>query len=231
MSMRRINILKLVTLLALGIITVRLFQIQIIEHDKWVAKANDQHTLLETITAERGEIYMMDGNEPTVIVMNQTAYSVIIDPAVTDKEEITKLLNDVAKDYITADLDEIYGIEGLRYYVVAKNLPYRLATKIAEAGLSGVWLKSGNQRVYPEGKMGSTLLGFVNADGIGQYGVEGSLNYLLSGKDGLLKTTSDINNVALSIGNDNIKIPAENGKNVVLSVDRGLEKGIEEIMN
>lgn len=230
MSMRRINILKLVTLLALGIITVRLFQIQIIEHDKWVAKANDQHTLLETITAERGEIYMMDGNEPTVVVMNQTAYSVIIDPAVTDKEEITKLLNEVAKDYITADLDEIYGIEGLRYYVVAKNLPYRLATKIAEAGLQGVWLKSGNQRVYPEGKMGSTLLGFVNADGIGQYGVEGSLNYILSGKDGLLKTTSDINNVALSIGNENTKIPAENGKNVVLSVDRGLEKGIEEII-
>ena len=230
MSMRRINILKIVTLLALGVITVRLFQIQIIEHDKWVAKANDQHTLLETITAKRGEIYMMDGGEPTVVVMNQTTYSVIIDPAVTNKEEITKLLNEVAKDYVMADLDEIYSIEGLRYYIVAKNLPYRLATKIAEAGLQGVWLKSGNQRVYPEGKMGSTLLGFVNADGLGQYGVEGSLNYILSGKDGLLKTTSDINNVALSIGDDNIKIPAEDGKNVVLSVDRSLEKGIEDII-
>ena len=229
MSTRRIKILKLLTLLALGIITVRLFQIQILEHDEWVAKANDQHTLLETITAKRGEIYMMDQGTPVPVVMNQTAYSVIIDPAVTDKEGIKNLLNDVAKDYITADLDEIYNIEGLRYYVVAKNLPYRLATKIAEAGLSGVWLKSGNQRVYPEGEMGATLLGFVNADGLGQYGVEGSLNYLLAGKDGLLKTTSDINNVALSIGNDNIKIPAEDGKNIVLSVDRGLEKGAEEI--
>ena len=229
MPKSRIKILKFLTLAALGVITVRLFAIQIIEHDNWVAKANDQHTLLETITAKRGEIYMMDGDTPTAVVMNQTAYSVIIDPAITDKEEITKLLNDVAKDYISADIDEVYKIEGLRYYVVAKNLPYSIATKIAEAGLQGVWLKSGNQRVYPEGELGSTLLGFVNADGIGQYGVEGSLNNLLSGKDGLLKTISDINNVALSIGNDNIKIPAEDGKNVVLSVDRNLERGIEEI--
>lgn len=225
----RIQILKTVTLVALAIIAVRLFVIQIIEHDAWVAKANEQHTLLETITAKRGEIYMMDGSEPTPVVMNQTVYQVIIDPAVTKKDEIKQVLETYAKDYITANLDDIYNIEGLRYYVVAKNIPYSIATKIAEAEVSSVWLKKSNQRVYPEGEMGSTLLGFVNADGIGQYGVEGSLNKLLSGTDGLLKTISDVNNVALSIGTDNIKIPAEDGKDVVLSVDRGLEKGIEEI--
>ena len=225
----RIQILKTVTLVALAIIAVRLFAIQIIEHDAWVAKANEQHTLLETITAKRGEIYMMDGSEPTPVVMNQTVYQVIIDPAVTKKDEIKQVLETYAKDYITANLDDIYNIEGLRYYVVAKNIPYSIATKIAEAEVSSVWLKKSNQRVYPEGEMGSTLLGFVNADGIGQYGVEGSLNKLLSGTDGLLKTISDVNNVALSIGTDNIKIPAEDGKDVVLSVDRGLEKGIEEI--
>ena len=49
-------------------------------------------------------------------------------------------------------------------------------------------------------------------------------------KDGLFKSVSDVNNVALSIGNENVKIPAEDGKNVVLSIDRGLERGIEEIM-
>lgn len=225
----RIQILKTVTLVALAIIAVRLFAIQIIEHDAWVAKANEQHTLLETITAKRGEIYMMDGSEPTPVVINQTVYQVIIDPAVTKKDEIKQVLETYAKDYITANLDDIYNIEGLRYYVVAKNIPYSIATKIAEAEVSSVWLKKSNQRVYPEGEMGSTLLGFVNADGVGQYGVEGSLNKLLSGTDGLLKTISDVNNVALSIGTDNIKIPAEDGKDVVLSVDRGLEKGIEEI--
>ena len=228
-NLSRIKILKIVTVVALAIITVRLFAIQIIEHDNWVAKANEQHTMLETITARRGEIYMMDGKDVVPVVLNQTTYQVIIDPAVTKKEDIKKVLEDYAKPYITADLDKVYNVEGLRYYVVAKNVPYSAAAKIAESETPSVWLKKGNQRVYPEGDMGSTLLGFVNADGLGQYGVEGSLNKLLSGKDGHIKTISDVNNVALSIGTDNVKIPAEDGKNVVLSVDRGLEKGIEEI--
>ena len=230
----RITILKGITFVALAIITVRLFAIQIIEHDEWVAKANEQHTLLETITARRGEIYMMDGEEPVPVVLNQTAYQIVIDPAITDKESLKNTLETYAKDYISADLDKIYSIEGLRYYVVARNVPYRSAKQIAEkvenGELSSVWLKSSNQRVYPEGELGSTLLGFVNADGIGQYGVEGSLNKILSGKDGMLKTISDVNNVALSIGSDNVKIPAEDGKNIVLSVDRGLERVVEDAL-
>ena len=228
--MRRIRILRYITLVAFAIIAVRLFFIQIIEHDKWVAKANEQHTMLETITAKRGEIYMMDEGEPVAVVLNQTAYQIIIDPAVTPKDEIKDVLEKYAKDYITANLDEVYDTEGLRYYIVAKNVPYTNASKIAEEGIKNVWLKEGNKRVYPEGEMASTILGFTNSDGLGQYGVEGSLNTLLTGKDGLLKSISDVNNVALSIGKDNIKIPAEDGKNIVLSVNRGLEKGVEEVL-
>ena len=228
--MSRIKILKNLTLVALAIIAVRLFAIQIIEHDLWVAKASEQHTLLETITARRGEIYMMSHGEPQAVVKNQTSYQIIIDPAFTDKDSIKSALDKYAKDFIVVDLDEVYNTEGLRYSIVAKNVPYSVATKIADEGIDYVWLKSSNQRFYPEGETASTLLGFVNADGLGQYGVEGSLNHILAGKDGLLKTVSDVNNVALSIGSDNVKIPAEDGKDVVLSVDLGLENGIEEIM-
>ena len=228
--MSRIKILKSVTFIALAVIAVRLFFIQIIEHGEWVAKANEAHTLLETITAKRGEIYMMDNGEPVPVVLNQTTYSVIVDPAVTDKEGIKNALEKHAKSYITADIDQVFSTEGLRYYIIAKNIPHKIASAIADENVSGVWFQKSNQRVYPEGETASRLLGFVNADGLGQYGVEGSLNHILSGTDGLLKTISDVNNVALSIGNDNVKIPAVDGKNVVLSVDRGLERGIEELM-
>lgn len=230
MVMNRLRILKRVTLVLFAIIVVRLFFIQIIEHDAWVAKADEQHTMLETITAKRGEIYMMDGNEPSAVVLNQTVYQIIIDPAVTPKDEIKTALDKHAKDFITANLDEVYNAEGLRYYIVAKNVPYSNASQIASEGIKNVWLKESNRRVYPEGEVGSTVLGFVNSDGLGQYGVEGSLNHLLTGKDGLLKSISDVNNVALSIGDDNVKIPAEDGKNVVLSIDRGLERGVEEVL-
>ena len=228
--MSRIKILRYTVIAVLAVIVVRLFFVQIIEHGKWVEKAEKQHTLLETIVADRGEIYMMDGGNPTAVVLNQTVYSIIIDPVVTDKEKIREALEKYAKDNISADLDEIYNIEGLRYYIVARGVTKDAADKIAAEGIAGVWFQENNKRVYPEGEMASGLLGFVNADGVGQYGVEGSFNERLRGQDGLLKTISDVNNVALSIGNDNIKIPAARGDDIVLTVDRGLEKGVEEIL-
>lgn len=225
----RLKILRGVVLVALTIITVRLFFIQIIEHDQWVARADEEHTILETITARRGEIYMMDQNEPVAAVLNQTKYQIIIDPAVTDKDTIKQALETYAKDYVVVDLDEVYNTEGLRYSIVAKNVPRNIIEELNAADIENVWFKKSNERVYPEGTLASTVLGFVNADGLGQYGIEGSLNSILAGKDGTIKSTADVNKVALSIGSDNVKIPAEDGKNLVLSIDRGLEQGVEEI--
>ena len=227
--LQRFKILRNIVFVLIGVILVRLFFIQIIEHNDWVARADEQHTLLEVITPRRGEIYMMDDGEPVAVVLNQTTYQVVIDPTVTKKEDIEKIVNEYVKDYTIVDLNEVYNTDGLRYSIVAKNVPRETAEKVAESGIPAIWLKKVNQRVYPEGELASGLLGFVNNEGVGQYGVEGSLNDVLSGKEGLIKTIADVNKVALSIGNDNIKIPAEDGENIVLSVDRGLEKGVEEI--
>lgn len=228
-TISRIDILEYIVFGALAIIIVRLFFIQIVNHNDWVAKADEQHTVLETITPKRGEIYMMDKGEPVAVVLNQTLYQVVIDPTVTKKEDIEKVVEDYVKDYTVANLDEVYKTENLRYAIIAKGVPREMAEKVAESGIPAIWLKKTNQRVYPEGELGSGLLGFVNNEGIGQYGVEGSLDKILAGKEGLLKTTADINKVALSIGNDNVRVPAEDGKNLVLSIDRGLERGMEEL--
>ncbi len=225
----RIKILQNVVLVALAIIAVRLFFIQIIEHDYWVAKADEEHTILETISAKRGEVYMMDHDEPVAVVLNQTTYQVVIDPTVTKKDDIKPALEKYAKDYIAADIDKVYNTEGLRYSIVAKNVPRDVIEQLADLELPAVWFKKINQRVYPEGELASSMLGFVNAEGKGQYGIEASLSDVIGGKDGLIKSTADVNKVALSIGNDNIKIPAEDGKNLVLSIDRGLEQGVEKI--
>ena len=228
-SRRRIEILKVILFVGLSIILVRLFVIQIFEHGSWVAKADEQHTILETITAKRGEIYMLDKGEPVAAVLNQTMYQLVIDPTVTKKEDIQYVIDTFAKDYTIVDLNEVYNTEGLRYSIVAKNIPRETAQQIAEAAVPAVWLKKTNQRVYPEGQLASGLLGFVNDEGVGQYGTEESLNKQLAGEDGLIKATADVNKVALSIGNDNIKIPAKDGDNIVLSVDRSLEQGVEEL--
>ena len=103
--------------IAFAIIAVRLFFIQIVEHGAWVAKADEQHTLLETIVARRGEIYMMDKGEPVPVVLNQTAYQIVIDPTVTEREPIEKALKTYHKaigadpndSYSYCQLAEIFG--------------------------------------------------------------------------------------------------------------------------
>ncbi|MBR3131011.1 penicillin-binding protein 2 [Candidatus Saccharibacteria bacterium] len=231
MNDKRLKFLKLMFYAVAAVILVRLFVIQIIQKNEWVAKAEAQHTMENTIKAKRGEIYMMDGSEPVAVVMNKQVYTIIVDPMIIDEDELKNVIfTDDMKDNLIVELSDVTADKSLRYMVVAKNVSREQAKKIEEKDPTGVWLKGMTKRVYPEGTLAARLLGFVNDDGEGQYGVEGSLDEELSGKDGLLKTIADVNHVALSIGNDNVKIPAEDGKNVVLSVDRNIQKNVEKIV-
>ena len=153
---------------------------------------------------------------------------VVVDPQVTDREKVEKAFDEIAPDKVVADWDDVFKDKSRRYYIVARGVEREQVKKLKEKKIAGVWYQEGNERVYPEGEMASSLLGFVNAEGKGQYGVEGSLNDTLGGENGLLKTITDVNNVALSIGDDNVMIPAKDGKNVVLTVDRVLQKKIEK---
>ena len=168
---------------------------------------------------------MLDGDEPVAVAMNSTVYTVIVDPMLAEQEEVEKEIGALLGDKRVAEWRDVFADKKMRYYVVARNVERRVAEKVAEADVAGVWLQANTKRVYPEGGLGATLLGFVNAEGMGQYGIEGALNDDLSGKDGLLRTVKDVNNVALSIGEDNVRIPAQDGKNVVLTIDRNLQIG------
>ncbi len=230
MVMNRNKFLRLMVIGVMAVIVVRLFVIQIVQHDEWVEKAAAQQTLQHVLKAERGEIYMMDGSEPVAVVMNATVYTVIIDPMLASRDQIAEKITDIISDKQVATWDEVFEDPMRRYFVVAKNVERKAAEEIAALDLTGVWLSANTQRVYPEGDLAANVLGFVNADGVGQYGIEGALNEELSGTDGLLKTVKDINNVALSIGEDNIKEPAVNGESVVLTIDKGMQHGVETIL-
>lgn len=80
-----------------------------------------------------------------------------------------------------------------------------------------------SQRVYPEGQLASQVLGFVDVEGNGKYGFEQYNDADLKGTDGLLKTVTDVRDVPLTIGDKNIKTPAINGKDLVLTIDRGVQ--------
>lgn len=228
--MTRNKVMRFGLLAAMGVIVVRLFFIQIMQHDDWVEKAAAQQTLRNVLPAKRGEIYVMDGSEPVAVAMNTTVYTVIVDPMLANDEKAEAELTGLLGDKRVAEWSDVFADRTRRYYVVGKNVERKAAEKIAELDMTGVWLQSNTKRVYPEGELAAGVLGFVNADGVGQYGVEGAMNEELSGKDGVLKTVKDINNVALSIGDNNEKVPAQDGENIVLTIDKTLQYNVEKIL-
>ena len=209
---------------------MRLFVIQIIEHDKWVEAAELQQTMQNTILAKRGEIYMMDGDEAVPIVMNESVWTLLVDPMAADEKETAEIVDKYAKEYRIAEWKDVFADKERRYYVVGKELPRSVAEQIKNENVAGVWFQEGVRRVYPEGELASGVLGFVNVDGEGQYGTEGALNKELAGTNGILKTVKDVNNIPLTIGDDNIRVPAQDGKNIVLTIDRNIQSNVERIL-
>ena len=116
--MSRNTVLKMGLLTVVGVIIVRLFFIQIIQHDEWVEKAVAQQTLQNVLKAERGEIYMMDGEEPVAVVMNAMVYTVIVDPMIADEGELRGTLEGILGDKRVAELDDVLDNRKLRYYIV-----------------------------------------------------------------------------------------------------------------
>ena len=230
---KRTDLIRVLLALCFILIVARMYDLQIISHQKYVDLAMSQQTMQNTIFAKRGEIYMMDGDNTTPVVMNEKVYTISVDPFLLRSEGGQELKEDEAKidqlvqGYAVNTWDKVFANEASRYAVIAKNVPYERARQIKEAKITGVYAQGSTKRVYPEGDLAAQVLGFVNADGKGQYGIEGSLNKELTGVNGILKTVKDVNNIPLTIGKNNVRVPAQDGKNVVLSIDRNIQKKTE----
>ncbi len=231
---KRTDLIRVLLALCFILIVARMYDLQIVSHQKYVDLAMSQQTMQNTIFAKRGEIYMMDGDNTTPVVMNEKVYTISVDPFLLRSEGGQELKEDESKidqlvqGYAVNTWDKVFANEASRYAVIAKNVPYERAKQIKEAKITGVYAQGSTKRVYPEGDLAAQVLGFVNADGKGQYGIEGSLNKELTGVNGILKTVKDVNNIPLTIGKNNVRVPAQDGKNVVLSIDRNIQKKTED---
>ena len=231
-KMSRTNILGLALLLAFSAIVVRLFQLQIIDNEKYLALADAEQMKRFEIPAQRGLIYAMDGKTPTKLVMNESIYTVFADPQMIkddEKSEIISKIKEVTGGNVRDGFESLLDKKESRYQILATKISRKQAEMIKESDFTGIGFQETSQRVYPEGQLASQVLGFVNSEG-GQYGIEGALNDELSGKDGQLKTVTDVSGVPLTIGSRDIDTPAEDGKNVVLSIDRNIQAQAEKIL-
>jgi len=227
----RPRILAVLVLAIMAVFVVRLFYLQIIRHEYYIGLANKEQLKQLVIPSKRGEIYAMDGGKPVKMVLNETVYTVFADPKVITKPtEVTDSVRKVAGGNARPNLSALLAKKESRYQILATKVTRKQAEMLKAQNLKGLGFQQESQRVYPEGQLGAQTLGFVNAEGKGQYGIEGALDARLTGSDGLLQSVTDVSNVPLTIGGNNINRPAKNGDNVVMTVDRNVQAYTEKAL-
>lgn len=220
-------------MLAVGaIFVVRLFYLQVIQHSYYEGEALKEHTSKFTLPAQRGLIYAQaGGGELAPLALNEPSYTVYADPRYVD--DVTKTANtlrQVAGGNTVDGFEKALNNKDLQYTVLAKQISQKQADLIEKENLPGVGMKEQDRRVYPEGQLAAQVLGYVNNDGQGQYGIEQFLNSDLSGKAGLLKAVTDVRGIPLSVGDNNVQEPAQDGKNIVLTIDRNVQSYVEQAL-
>jgi cell division protein FtsI/penicillin-binding protein 2 len=229
----RSRTLILIMLIAGAIFTIRLFYLQIIQHNYYENEALKEHTSKFTLPAQRGQIYAKDGSDGSItpLVLNEASYTVYADPRyVTDESHAADILRKIAGGNIVDNFESNLKNKDLQYTVLARKISQKQADLLTAEKLPGVGLQELDRRVYPEGSLAAQVLGYVNNDGHGQYGIEQQLDGDLAGKPGLLKAVTDVRGIPLSVGDNNIQEPAQDGKNLVLTIDRNIQSYVEQAL-
>lgn len=121
-----------------------------------------------------------------------------------------------------------------RYVVLGRKLSPEISAKIKQTisedengTFSGIGLTEEYYRYYPEGNLAANLLGFVTPTGDGSYGIEAKFNTELKGQKGVFQTQKDSVGRLITVGDDNLIQPAQDGKNFVLTIDRSIQMAVE----
>lgn len=227
----RSKVLAAIVLGIMAIFVIRLFYLQIIQHGYYVDVAKQTQIKRLTIPSKRGLIYALDGQDTVPLVMNQEVYTVFADPVVIkDDSKVIDTIRRIAGGNARENLQGLLDRKETRYQILATRITRSQADKIKAENLSGIGFQEEAERVYPEGSLAAQTLGFVDFSGLGRYGIEGKLNDRLTGKDGLLQSVTDVRDVPLTIGSDNINQPAVDGENIVLSIDRNVQSHVEQAL-
>lgn len=224
----RMSVLAYLGMAVFGVFVFRLVQLQVFRHETYKAQAISGHSRKFIIEAERGEIYLKDHNEAVPLVLNQTLKMIYADPGLVKSpqeaaRDISKLLNldeESLFDQLTGDT---------RYVVLATKINKEVADSVDELGYVGIGVRDQKVRAYPEQDFASHIIGFVNDDGLGQYGIEQYLDDELNGTDGLLNAQTDVRGIPIAT-EDNVLTAPVSGSDVVLSIDRNIQAKVEQAL-
>ena len=242
---KRLYILAILILIMLSIIIIKFFYVQIIQHNYFEKKANNNRVKIVAIPPARGLIF--DRNN-RILAENKITLNLEIDQS--KKNKIDKIVTQL-KPFISIskkDLSQYEKIIKNNYFSTTIPLktdltPQEAAKFLAnEYQINDVYLKSRLKRYYQHHEITSHVVGYINrinkkdlrmltkknrlslykgSDHMGKRGIEQNYEHLIHGVPGFKKIEVDAKgNIVRTIKR---KKPI-NGQNIHLSIDIELQK-------
>ena len=221
-----------VCLFTFGVLLFKIYRINSKDGDRYRKEALSQQSYTNTVlNYQRGDV--KDRNNTTLAV-SVRKYDLVLEPRTLGKDEKKKqatvdaiaktfgVASSVVEEVIQKKPNSMYEhIDGL------KELPAKKVDKfkkqIKKERLEGVWFEEVYKRNYPLKTVGASIIGFMNSNNQGTYGVEEQCNSVLNGTTGREYGYFDSNmNLQRTIKE------AKDGNSVVLTIDANVQKIIED---
>lgn len=223
---RRWKVINLIATFTIVVIAVRLWQLQIINHKVYAGLASGQQELYRQLFPKRGSIYAIEKNADGIVgkvslAINRRTYLVSANTkALADPVKAASALTDIL-GMPQEELVAILSTPDDPYVPVKRRVSEDVGERVKKLNLGGIDLQETTERFYPNNNIGSHILGFVRYrdDGlVGQYGVEGAFNEVLSGTVGEIRSERDASGVWIPMANREM-IPAKDGADIILTID------------
>jgi len=228
-SRARALVLLILVAFAATAIGARLVWWQVVQQPYLAELALRQLAQDEDLPAERGEITDINGELLATSVELQSVFATpptVDDPAAT--ATVLASILDMDREAVLDRLDSDAGWVWLKRRVTPAE-----AQRIRDLDLRGIGMLPETKRVYPvkgvaDGTtMAAQLIGFVDVDGNGQYGVERRENGLLAGAPGRVTAQEDVIGRRIADSATLLTEPVD-GADLRLTIDAGVQHLLEQ---
>jgi len=229
---RRISRLLAVFIVVLGLIVIRLIDVQAINASDYSNRAENELYRSSTLLAPRGEITDING---IPFARSVSAINIVVDQTmIVDPQKIAQIAAPILNKSESEILSKIVGSK--RWYLVARDATPAQWNKLKEAfanynaGLKrtefnkrivGFFPERNYTREYPAGSIIASLIGFTNQAGDGAAGIESAYNSTLKGHDGKYIYANGI--YAEIPGTQQQLVQAKAGNSIRLTIDRDIQ--------
>lgn len=202
------------------------------EAAKKAAEEGEAYTapeVLDQAYIARGLSRILEVDEETILGYMEKTYS----QYEVVKKKVDQDVADEVRRFINGEIDD----EGNQLTMVNEDGNTVLISNPSRrpTSLQGIHLAADTKRLYPFGSLAGNMIGFVNAQGVGAYGLEASYDEVLTGSTGLTVTPTNVNGTPLLFSGGEQFYDAENGSSLVLTLDTNvqyaLEKGLESMLD